>query len=236
MRCQRPDVEFSELTIVRARPERYTLGPQKGGAMTMRIDPGEFRARPLRVHALLHDVPLEDAWAVPLSGGGAGRTVQELRAVMLEGREAAPTVVQALLGLRRRIGALFGWDQQRPAWNAESYAKRLSPADRAQSLVPPGTPDGNVRLLYRFEDEQLSELRNATVHAFVSLSIRPMPGGYMAYVGVFVRPVHRFTRLYMGPIAPFRRLAVYPAVIRKVQKAWSERYGGEGRAEGRSTG
>jgi hypothetical protein len=42
----------------------------------MRIDPGEFRARPLRVHAVLHDVPLEDAWAVPLSGGGAGRTVQ----------------------------------------------------------------------------------------------------------------------------------------------------------------
>jgi hypothetical protein len=39
----------------------------------MRLHPDEFRARPLRVHALLHDVPLEDAWAVPLSGGGAGR-------------------------------------------------------------------------------------------------------------------------------------------------------------------
>jgi len=202
----------------------------------MRIGASEFRARPLRVHALLNDVPLEDAWAVPLAGGGAGRTVQELRAVMLEGREAAPAVVQALLGLRRRIGALFGWDRQRPAWNAESYANRLSLADRAQSLVPPGTPDGSFRLLYRFEDEQLSELRNATVHAFVSLSIRPMPGGYLAYAGVFVRPVHRFTRLYMRAIAPFRRLAVYPAVIRKVQKAWAERYGEEGRAESPSTG
>ena len=202
----------------------------------MRIDPSEFRACPLRVHSLLHDVPLEDVWALRLRGGGAGRTVQELRAVMLEGREAAPTVVQALLELRRRIGALFGWDHQRPAWNAESYANRLSPADRAQSLVPPGTPDGNFRLLYRFENEQLSELRNATVHAFVSLSLRPMPGGYLAYAGVFVRPVHRFTRLYMGVIAPFRRLAVYPAVIRKVQKAWAERYGGEGRTESRSTG
>src|SRR5262245_21184931 len=202
----------------------------------MRIDPGEFRARPLRVHALLHDVPLEDAWAVPLSGGGAGRTVQELRAAMLDGHEAAPAVEQALFEVRRRIGALFGWDHQRPAWNAESYATRLGPADRARSLVPPGTPDGNFRLLYRFEDEQLSELRNATVHAFVSLSIRPVSGGYLAYAGVFVRPVHRFTRLYMGAIALFRRLAVYPAVIRKVQKAWAERYGEEGRAESRSTG
>ena len=190
----------------------------------MRIGPGEFRARPLRVHALLHDVPLEDAWAVPLSGGGPGRTIQDLRAVMVAGFAAAPAVVQGLFRLRNRIGALFGWDRRRPAWTAESYADRLSPADRARSLVTPGTPDGTFSLLYRFEDEQLSELRNATVHAFVSLSIRPAPGGYLAYVGVFVRPVHRFTRLYMGAITPFRRLLVYPAVVRTMQRAWAERY------------
>jgi len=199
----------------------------------MRIDLGEFRARPLRVHALLHDVPLEDAWAVPLAGGGAGRTVQDLRAVMAAGREAAPAVVQGLFRLRGRIGALCGWDHERPAWHAEAYADRLSPADRAQSLAAPGTPDGEFRLLYRFEDEQLSELRNATVHAFVSLSIRPTPGGYLAYVGVFVRPVHRFTRLYMAMIAPFRRLVVYPAIIRKMQSAWAARYGGESGVERR---
>jgi hypothetical protein len=192
----------------------------------MRIDSGEFRARALRVHALLHDVPLEDAWAAPLSGGGAGRTIQDLRNVMLAGRQAAPALVQGLFWLRSRIGVLLGWDQPRPAWSAESYADRLSPADRAQSLVAPGTPDGDFRVLYRFEDEQLNELRNATVHAFMSLSIRPTPGGYLVYMGVFVRPVHRFTRLYMRAIAPFRRLVVYPALIRTVQKAWAERYGG----------
>ena len=192
----------------------------------MRIDPGEFRARPLRVHALLHDVPLEDAWAVPLLGGGAGRTILDLRAVMVAGREAAPAIVNGLFWLRGRIGALFGWDQQRPAWNAESYAGRLSPADRAQSLVAAGTADGSFSLLYRFEDEQLGELRNATVHAFLSLSIRPTPNGYLAYLGVFVRPVHRFTGLYMAAIAPFRRLVVYPAVIRRMQRVWAERYGG----------
>jgi hypothetical protein len=193
----------------------------------MRISPDEFRARPLRVHALLHDVPLEDAWAVPLSGGGAGRTVQDLRAVMTAGRATAPAVVQGLFRLRGGIGAVFGWDHRRLAWNSESYADRLSPADRDRSLAAPGTPDGKFDLLYRFEDEQLSELRNATVHAFVSLSIRPTPGGYLAYAGVFVKPVHRFTGLYMGAIAPFRRLVVYPAVIRRIQSAWVERYGGE---------
>jgi hypothetical protein len=199
-------------------------GERASGRLTMRIDPAEFRARPLRVHALLHDVPLEDAWAVPLAGGGAGRTIQDLRAVMLTGREAAPAVVRELFRLRNRIGALFGWDQRRQDWNAESYSDRLSPADLAQSLVAPGTPDGDFSLLYRFEDEQLCELRNATVHAFVSLSIRPTPSGYLAYAGIFVKPVHRFTRLYMAAIAPFRRLVVYPAVIRKVQSAWAERY------------
>jgi len=193
----------------------------------MRIDPREFRACPLRVHALLHDVPLEDVWAIRLPGGGAGRTVQDLRAAMVAGRAAAPAGVQGLFRLRGRIGALFGWDQQRPAWNAESFADRLTPADRAASLTTPGTPDGPFNLLYRFDDEQLGELRNATVHAFASLSIRPTPGGYLAYLGVFVQPVHRFTRLYMTAIAPFRRLVVYPAIIRQMQSAWVERYGGK---------
>jgi len=149
----------------------------------MRIDPREFRACPLRVHALLHDVPLEDVWAIRLPGGGAGRTVQDLRAAMVAGRAAAPAVVQGLFRLRGRIGALFGWDQQRPAWNAESFADRLTPADRAASLTTPGTPDGPLNLLYRFDDEQLSELRNATVHAFASLSIRPTPGGVPSLSG-----------------------------------------------------
>ncbi len=193
----------------------------------MRIDPSEFRACPLRVHALLHDVPLEDVWVIRLPGGGPGRTVQDLRAVMVAGRAAAPAVVQGLFRLRGRIGTLFGWDHRRPVWNAECYADRLSAADRAASLAAPGTPDGPFNLLYRFEDEQLSELRNATVHAFASLSIRPTPGGYLAYLGVFVQPVHRFTRLYMTAIAPFRRLVVYPAVIQKMQNAWVERYGVE---------
>ena len=171
----------------------------------MRLVPDEVRARTLRVHALLHDIPLEDAWAIPLSGGGAGRTVQDVRAVMLAGRETAPAVVQGLFWLRRRIGALFGWDDDRPAWNAESYADRLSPEDRARSLVAPGTPDGSFRVLYRFEDEQLSELRNATVQAFASLSIRQTSGGYLAYLGVFVQPVHRLTRLYMARTGPLNR-------------------------------
>ena len=147
----------------------------------MRIDPGEFRARPLRVHALLRDVPLEDVWAIRLVGGGTGRTIQDVRTMFTAGVEAAPPIVKGLFRLRARIGTLLGWDRQRSAWTAESYVHRLSATDRAQSMAAPGTSDGRLSLLYRFEDEQLSERRNATVHAFSSLSIRPTPGGYLAY-------------------------------------------------------
>lgn len=191
----------------------------------MRLDPAEFRALDLRVNALLYDVPLEDAWVIPLSGGGEGRTLQDLRVLMATGGKGSPAVVRALFGLRHYIGGLLGWDNRRPVWNGASYADRLTAADRAQSLVAPGTPDGSFTVLYRFQDEQLGELRNATVLAFSSLSIRPTPGGYMAYLGVFVQPVHRFTGLYMAAIAPFRRLIVYPALIRQLQKFWLKHYG-----------
>ena len=112
-------------------------------------------------------MPLEDVWAIQLRGGGAGRTIQDLRAVLITGVEAAPLmIVKGLFRLRRRIGTLFGWDEERPAWNANSYVYCLSEDDRAKSTAAPGTRDGRFRLLYRFENEQLSELRNATVHAF----------------------------------------------------------------------
>src|SRR5437667_8825349 len=61
----------------------HHLWPAGGQRLTVRIDPGEFRACPLRVHALLHDVPLEDVWAIRLTGGGAGRTIQDVRAVFI---------------------------------------------------------------------------------------------------------------------------------------------------------
>jgi len=77
--------------------------------------------------------------------------------------------------------------------------------------------------IYVFEHEQLREVRNATVHAFSSLSMEPAAGGYLACWAIYVRPVSRFTALYMTAIAPFRRFLVYPAIIRTVQGAWTER-------------
>jgi len=141
-------------------------------------------------------------------------------------REDGIAVSAVSIPLAKPDRAWFGWDRRLPVWDGESFAARLNAADRARSTASAGTPDGRLRLLYRFADEQLSELRNGTVHAFMSLSLRPAPHGYLAYLAVYVRPVSWFTHLYMGAIAPFRRLVVYPALVRGVQGAWAKRYRG----------
>ena len=202
-----------------------------GGGRSMRVSTREFRARDLRVHEILRDVPLEDVWALRLRGGGAGRTVEELRAVFADAMRAAPAPVQALFRLRTALGRCFGWDRSRREWEAETYARRLGAGGRATPAAPAtidasGTPDGRLTVVYRDDAELLSELRNATVHGFLSLSMRPAPGGYLGYLAVFVRPVSRFTWAYMTAIAPFRRFVVYPALVRGVERAWAERFGG----------
>ncbi len=186
----------------------------------MRIDVADFRARPLRVHKFLHDVPLEDAWAIELKGGGNGRSIEDLQNAFTAGRSDTPAFVKGLFALRGALGIFFGWDKRSPEWKEESYISRLTASDRALTSVVPGSDDGRFQFIYRFENEQLSEVRNGTVHAFLSLSIQPSPTGYVAYLGVYVKPTGWFTRVYMSAIAPFRHLAVYPAMVRNTQRVW----------------
>ena len=75
-------------------------------------------------------------------------------------------------------------------------------------------------MLYVFPDEAVSEIRNATVHGFLALALTPREQGCQLYVAIYVRPVSRWTRVYMAAIDPFRRLLVYPALGRQFQQAW----------------
>lgn len=187
----------------------------------MRIDPAEFRRLDLRCHSLLSDVPLHDVWEIPLRDGGPGRTMREVRALMFRDRRPPMNLaVRALFAVRWQLGRAFGWDDERHDPPGESYIHRLGEAERSQSQVPPGTRDGAFRVLYVLDDEALSEIRNATVHGFLALALTRHDDGYTVYLAVYVKPVSRFTSLYMGLIDPFRRFVVYPALIRHVQKAW----------------
>jgi hypothetical protein len=78
--------------------------------------------------------------------------------------------------------------------------------------------------LYVLERESLAEVRNATVHAFLASVLTETPGGYRLYWAVSVHPVSRLTPLSMALIEPFHRCLVYPAIFRRIRRAWEECY------------
>jgi hypothetical protein len=190
----------------------------------MRADPGEFQKLELRCHSVLADVSLHDVWAIPLAGGGPGRTMPDVRAVSPLGATPSNIAVRGLIAVRRAVGRRAGWDRERDDWSRESYVHRLSDEDQRRSLVAPGTREGAFRMLYLFPNEALAEVRNATVHAFLATALVSRAGGYTLYWAIYVKPVGPLTPVYMAIIDPFRRFVVYPALIRQTQAAWSSAY------------
>jgi hypothetical protein len=184
-----------------------------------RISTEEFRGVPLRVHEFLADVPLHDVWAVDLPHPRSGITLNDfLRLGNALTCNLSP-LARALLDIRLFVGRLLGWDRE-PATDCEAFAMRLTTADRAKSLVRPGTPEGIFRTVYRFENEQLLELINRTAHAAALSALAETSTVYRFYFGVYVRNVSRFTPVYMSLIDPFRKHIVYPSLLRTVRATW----------------
>jgi hypothetical protein len=190
------------------------------------ISQREFERIPLRVHTYLAGVPLHDAWVVDLPRSRARITLDDfLRAA--RGHLFEPSfVVRVLLNVRFFIGRIFGWDRTEPARaHTETFADRLTEADRSASLVPAGERDGLFRCVYRFENESLSELTNRTAHAAALSALVETPGNYRFYFAVYVRNNGRFTPFYMALIDPMRRLVVYPSLLRGVRARWKRSVG-----------
>jgi hypothetical protein len=190
-----------------------------------RISAPEFARVPLRVHEFLADVPLHDVWAVDLPRAHSGITLVEfLRATGARPFRPSPAV-RGLLSIRFFVGELLGWDREPAARAGETFASRLTPADLARSLAPPGRREGPFRIVYRFENEQLLELTNRTVHAAALSALVETPNGYRFYFGVYVRNVGRLTPLYMALIDPVRRSIIYPSLLRGIRTTWSQTFG-----------
>jgi Protein of unknown function (DUF2867) len=184
------------------------------------ISTEEFEGLPLRVHDFLAGVPLHDVWAVDLPHPRSGITLNDfLRRGNAHSPPKMSPIARALLNIRLFAGRLLGWDRQ-PATDEESFATRLTTADRFESLVPPGTPEGLFRTVYRFENEQLRELINRTAHAAALSALVETANAYRFYFGVYVRNVSRFTPVYMSLIDPFRKYIVYPSLLRSVRATW----------------
>jgi hypothetical protein len=187
----------------------------------VRVTAEEYQRIELRAHSLLAGVPLHDAWGIDLPGGGPGRTIVDLRRVLsTQNLRDANAAVKLLFSLRALLGPVLGWDREPPQSSRESFLQRLSASDREQSLVTPGTREGPFRVLFVSPREAISEIHNSTVHAFSVFALLERPSGYRLYWGIHLRPVGRITRWYMRLIDPFRRIVIYPAVLRRIRAAW----------------
>jgi hypothetical protein len=199
------------------------------------ISTQEFEQLPLRVHTFLAGVPLHDVWSVDLPRWRAGVTLDEFLRTASSGKLdtcgcskssslfAPSPLGRILLDIRFFVGRFFGWDRE-PTTTA-TFATRLTEADRSRLLVAPGTRDGCCRVVYRFENEQLLELINRTVHAAALSALVETATGYRFYLAVYVRSVSRFTPLYMTLIDPFRKLIVYPSLLHCVRARWNQEFG-----------
>ena len=185
----------------------------------------EFERLPLRVHSLLAGVPLHDVWSVDLPRWREGVTLDDF--LPTTGNCLCPTskLVRMLLNIRFFVGRFFGWDQEPAATAWKTFATRLTDTDHSRSLVATGTRDGFFRVVYRFENEQLVELINRTVHAAALSTLVETATVYRFYLGVYVRSVSRFTPFYMALADPFRKLIVYPSLLRTVRAHWNQAFG-----------
>jgi hypothetical protein len=189
------------------------------------ISTQEFERLPLRVHDFLAGVPLHDVWAIDLSRTRSGITLDEFLRTASSCLLTPSPVVRALLNIRLFVGRLLGWDREPAPTAWKSFATRMTIADRSRSLAPAGTCEGLFRVVYRFENEQLLELINRTAHAAALSALVETANGYRFYFGVYVSSVSRFTPIYMTLIGPFRKLVVYPSLLRAVRAKWNKTFG-----------
>jgi hypothetical protein len=189
----------------------------------------EFERLPLRVRTFLAGVPLQDVWFIDLPRWRAGVTLDDFLRTGGNCLVTPSFLVRMLLDIRFFVGRLFGWDREPAATAWKTFTTRLTDADRSRSLAAAGTQDGFFRVVYRFENEQLVELINRTAHAAALSTLVETATAYRFYLAVYVRSVSRFTPFYMALIDPFRKMIVYPSLLRSVRARWNQAFGAHGK-------
>jgi hypothetical protein len=129
-------------------------------------------------------------WLTSLKGFVEQRVPSNLRVLFsptADPGSQAPLRTSPSVRARVRLG-------QHPHRDEYSAAGLLSERDRSESEVPAGTPDGPFRVLYRFRNEELTEIRNATVQGYVCTAQTPTATGYRLFLAAYVLSVSWLTR------------------------------------------
>lgn len=192
------------------------LAPEKHGSLAWRIA------------EVAPDFQLIDAWLLPAEG--TLEDFADLRAIfssLKPGVDKGAKFASVLFALRNELGQWMGWDDETnalpiPGCTEISLRERLPSDLEAESDETAG--EMPFRPVYLTRDEWALELSNSTVHAVLHLGwVLQADGRYRGQMGVYVKPRGWFGPLYMALIAPFRHWVVYPALMKRIGRAWQAR-------------
>jgi hypothetical protein len=188
----------------------------------MRLSNTAHTSRPWRIHELTRDFRLEDVWALPTPGGPDDfpRLVQLIASG--DPSRGSSRAARTLWAIRWKVGELLGWDAPDAGLGSRVPTLRgRLPADLTEAPSGPDFDALPFTSLYLLEDEFAAEIANRTVHAVMHVGWVPDgTGGYRGQMAVLVKPNGRFGTGYMTAITPFRRLIVYPLIMRDLERRW----------------
>lgn len=196
----------------------------------MRLPNSAHEAHPWVIARIAPDFKLLDVWALPVQGS-PDEFASFLQAMASLDLAAGSAATRALVRVRLRLGAWFGWDdatkkRSLPGCTETTLSVRLPEDLRGSAQDGDGMARGAAGFtpLYRTQDEWAAELSNETVHGVLHLAwVEQGDGRYRAQMAVYVKPRGRLGEIYMKLIGPFRHLIVYPALMRQIGSAWKAR-------------
>jgi hypothetical protein len=188
----------------------------------MRLPRKAHTSRPWRIHELAPDFRLEDVWALPTPGspGDFPRLVHALAAS--DPLHSPSRGVRTLFAMRAKFGELLGLDDDATGVGAAVATLRdRLPADLREAEAGPEFESIPFTSLYLLDDEWAAEAANRTMHGILHLGwVSDGNGGYRGQMAILVKPNGMLGRAYMAAIKPFRRLIVYPGLLRVIERGW----------------
>jgi Protein of unknown function (DUF2867) len=202
----------------------------------MRLPNSAHESGPWRIREIAADIPVEDAWALPVRGSPEDFETLLRLLVASDPAEAESAPARFLWRLRDRLGGWFdlgriaaageGGKQSGltiPGTSETSLADRL-PEDLRGTAADLEFASLPFEPLYRTDTEFAAEISNRTVYGVMHLAwVAQGDGDFQAQMAVYVKPRGLFGRAYMAAIKPFRHAIVYPALMRQIERTWKGR-------------
>ncbi|MDG4864463.1 DUF2867 domain-containing protein [Streptomyces sp. T-3] len=188
----------------------------------MKLPDTAHTSRPWRIHEITPDFRLYDVWALP-TPGGPDDFPRLIRQTSVGDTSDNPSwIARTLFTIRWKLGKLFGWDDPDAGVGARVATLRdRLPDDLRDGPRGPEFDRLPFTSVYLTENEWASEMSNRTMHGVMHLSwVEDGSGGHRGQMAVLVKPNGLFGKAYMGLIAPFRHVLVYPPLMRGIAQEW----------------